>query len=197
MTLSSLLQGVTVSKMFQTMYGRIVSTHDIEVHGIQYDSRKVQKGDLFVAIKGALTDGHRFIDTAVSNGANVVVMESDSILPDSFFMHAGVTKIVVGDTRRALAIISGNFFGHPARKLKLIGVTGTNGKTTTTYLIRQLLETSSPSMRGKVGMIGTIEYVVGDERFPATHTTPESLELNQLFVRMVESHCTHVVMEVS
>src|SRR3990172_9242129 len=146
MTLSSLLQGVTVSKMFQTMYGRMVSTHDIEVHGIQYDSHKVQKGDLFVAIKGALTDGHRFIDTAVSNGANVVVMESDSILPDSFFMHAGVTKIVVGDTRRALAIISGNFFGHPARKLKLIGVTGTNGKTTTTYLIRQLLETSSPSM---------------------------------------------------
>ena len=183
--------------MFQTMYGRMVTTHDIEVHSIHYDSRKIQKGDLFVAIKGALADGHKFIDIAIANGAKAVVMENDAVLPDSYFMHAGVVKIVVGDTRRALAIISGNFFGHPARKLKLIGVTGTNGKTTTTYLIKQLLESSSPSLRGKVGMIGTIEYMVGDERIPATHTTPESLELNQLFVRMVEKQCTHVVMEVS
>lgn len=175
----------------------MVTTHDLEIHGIQYDSRKVQRGDLFVAIKGALADGHRFIDVAVSNGAQAVVIENDAVLPDSFFMHAGVAKIVVGDTRRALAIISGNFFGHPARKLKLIGVTGTNGKTTTTYLIKQLLESSSPSLRGKIGMIGTIEYIVGEERLRATHTTPESLELNQLFVRMIENQCTHVVMEVS
>jgi UDP-N-acetylmuramoyl-L-alanyl-D-glutamate--2,6-diaminopimelate ligase len=196
MTLSSLLQGVTVAKMFQTMYGRMVTTHDIEVHGLQYDSRKIQRGDLFVAIKGTLVDGHKFIDLAIANGAKAVVIEDDAVLPDSFFMHAGVVKIVVGDTRRALAIMSGNFFGHPARKLKLIGVTGTNGKTTTMYLIKQLLE-SSPSLRGKVGMIGTIEYMVGDKRIPATHTTPESLELNQLFVQMVEKQCTHVVMEVS
>ncbi len=174
----------------------MVTTHEIEVRGIHYDSRKIQRGDLFVAIKGTLADGHKFIDIAIANGAKAVVVENDAVLPDSYFMHAGVVKIVVGDTRRALAIISGNFFGHPARKLKLIGVTGTNGKTTTTYLIKQLLE-SSPSMRGKVGMIGTIEYVVGDERIPATHTTPESLELNQLFVQMVEKQCTHVVMEVS
>ncbi len=174
----------------------MVTTHDIEVRGIHYDSRKIQKGDLFVAIKGIFADGHKFIDLAIANGAKAVVLENDAVLPDSYFMHAGVVKIVVGDTRRALAIISGNFFGHPARRLKLIGVTGTNGKTTTTYLIKQLLE-SSPSMRGKVGMIGTIEYIVGDEHIPATHTTPESLELNQLFVRMVEKQCTHVVMEVS
>lgn len=174
----------------------MVTTHDIEVRGIHYDSRKIQRGDLFVAIKGTLADGHKFIDTAITNGAKAVVIENDAVLPDSFFMHAGVVKIVVGDTRRALAIISGNFFGHPARKLKLIGVTGTNGKTTTTYLIKQLLE-SSPSLRGKVGMIGTIEYIIGDEHIPATHTTPESLELNRLFVQMVEKKCTHVVMEVS
>ena len=175
----------------------MVTTHDIEVRGIHYDSRKIQRGDLFVAIKGTLADGHKFIDTAIANGAIAVVIENDAVLPDSFFMHAGVVKIVVGDTRRALAIIAGNFFEHPARKLKLIGVTGTNGKTTTTYLIKQLLESSSPSLRGKVGMIGTIEYIIGDERIPATHTTPESLELNQLFVQMVEKQCTHVVMEVS
>ena len=174
----------------------MVTTHDIEVHKIQYDSRKIQQGDLFVAIKGTYADGHKFIDTAIANGAKAVVIDNDGVLPDSYFMHAGVVKIVVGDTRRALAIMSGNFFGHPAKKLKLIGVTGTNGKTTTTYLIKQLLE-SSPTLRGKVGMIGTIEYIVGDERMLATHTTPESLELNQLFVRMVEKQCTHVVMEVS
>ena len=179
------------------MYGRMVTTHEIEVGGIHYDSRKIQKGDLFVAITGALVDGHKFIDGAIANGAKAVVLENDAVLPDSYFMHAGVVKIVVSDTRLALAIISGNFYGHPAKKLKLIGVTGTNGKTTTTYLIKQLLESSSPSLCGKVAMIGTIEYIIGDERIPATHTTPESLELNRLFVQMVERQCTHVVMEVS
>lgn len=197
MTLSSLLQGVPVAKIFQTTFGRLVTTHEVEIRGIQYDSRKVQKGDLFVAIKGVHSDGHTFIDIAVSNGASAVVLQDDSAVPDSYFMHAGVVKVVVNDTRKALADISGNFFKHPAKKLTLIGVTGTNGKTTTTYLIRQLLESSHPSMRGKVGMIGTVEYVLGKERIPATHTTPESLELNALFRRMLENECTHVVMEVS
>ena len=174
----------------------MVTTHDIEVHNIHYDSRKIQKGDLFVALKGTNADGHKFIEQAIENGAKTVVIENDAVLPDSFFMHAGVAKIVVADARRALAVMSANFYGHPARKLKLIGVTGTNGKTTTTYLIKQLLE-HSPAFRGKVGLIGTIEYVAGDQRMPATHTTPESLELNQLFLRMVEKQCTHVVMEVS
>ncbi len=175
----------------------MVVTHDVEINGLQYDSRKVQQGDMFIAIKGALTDGHNHINAAVSNGAKAVVMENDTLLPDSFFMHAGVVKIVVGNSRRALAVMSANYFGHPAKRLRLIGVTGTNGKTTTTYLIRQLLELSSPSMHGKVGMIGTIEYVVGNEKYPATHTTPESLELHRLFATMVEKGCTHVVMEVS
>jgi len=197
MTLSSLLEGVKVSKMFQTTYGGMVVTHDVEISGLQYDSRKVRQGNMFVAIKGALTDGHNHIDAAVASGAKAVVIENDALLPDSYFMHAGVVKIVVGSTRRALAVMSANYFGHPAKRLRLIGVTGTNGKTTTTYLIRQLLESSSPSMQGKVGMIGTIEYVVGKDRYPATHTTPESLELHKLFAEMVGKGCTHAVMEVS
>ena len=175
----------------------MVVTHDVEINSLQYDSRKVQKGDMFVAIKGALADGHNHISAAVSKGAKAVVVENDALLPDSFFMHAGVVKIVVGNTRRALAVMSANYFGHPARRLRLIGVTGTNGKTTTTYLIKQLLELSTPSMQDKVGLIGTIEYVVGREKYPATHTTPESLELHKLFATMVEKGCTHVVMEVS
>ncbi len=197
MTLSAVLQGVTVMKMFQTTYGRMVTTHDIEIHGIQYDSRKVEKGDLFVAMKGALADGHNFIAAAVSNGAAAVVLENDAAYPDSYFMHEGVVKLVVNNSRRALALISANYLGHPASKLMLIGVTGTNGKTTTTYLVKHLLESSSPTMQGKVGLIGTIEYMIGAEKFPATHTTPESLELHKLFAAMVERHCTHVVMEVS
>ena len=196
MTLSSLLEGVTVSKMFQTTYGGMVVTHDVEIGGLQYDSRKIQQGDMFIAIKGVSTDGHNHIGDAVSSGARAVVMENDAQLPDSFFMHAGVVKIVVGNSRRALAVMSANYFGHPAKQLRLIGVTGTNGKTTTTYLIKQLLELSSPSMQGKVGLIGTIEYMVGEGKYPATHTTPESLELHKLFATMVQKGCTHVVMEV-
>lgn len=175
----------------------MVVTHDVEIGGLQYDSRKVQQGDMFIAIKGAASDGHKHIDSAVSSGAKAVVMENDSSLPDSFFMHAGVVKIVVANSRRALAVMSANYYGHPAKQLRLIGVTGTNGKTTTTYLIKQLLELSSPTMQGKVGLIGTIEYMVGGEKYPATHTTPESLELHKLFATMVRKGCTHVVMEVS
>ncbi len=175
----------------------MVVTHDVEINGLQYDSRKVREGDMFIAIKGMLADGHNHISTAVANGAKAVVMENDTLLPDSFFMHAGVVKIVVRSTRRALAVMSANYFGHPAKQLRLIGVTGTNGKTTTTYLIKQLLESSTPSMLGKVGLIGTIEYMVGGEKYPATHTTPESLELHKLFATMVQKGCTHVVMEVS
>ena len=175
----------------------MVVTHDVEIKALQYDSRKIQEGDMFIAIKGAVTDGHNHISAAVSNGAKAVVVENDAQLPDSYFMHAGVVKIVVGNARRALAVMSANYYGHPAKRLRLIGVTGTNGKTTATYLIRQLLESSTPSMRGKVGLIGTIEYVVGGEKYPATHTTPESLELHKLFAAMVEKGCTHAVMEVS
>ncbi len=193
MTLSKLLDGVPVVKMFQTMYGRMVVTHDVEVRGIQYDSRKVGRDHLFVAIRGTATDGHKFIGQVIGSGARVVVMEDDGALPDSYFMHAGVVKVVVQDSRKALARIAANFYGHPSKKLRLVGVTGTNGKTTTTHLIKSILEASGE----RVGLIGTIEYMIAGESIPATHTTPESLELNELLATMVTRGCSAAVMEVS
>ncbi len=193
MNLSSVIEGVPVTKMLQTMYGKMVVTHDVEVAGIQYDSRKVRRGDVFVAIKGAATDGHKFIDRAIEGGAKVVVLEDDAVFPDYYFMHAGVIKIVVGSSRKALAVMSANFFDNPSRKLKLIGVTGTNGKTSTTHLLKSILEAHGET----VGLIGTIEYKIGSEVMPATHTTPESLELNQLLAMMVQRGCKSAVMEVS
>lgn len=194
MTLSQLLNGVTVSKMFQTMYGKMVTTHDVKISGIQYDSRKVQRENLFVALKGVGVDGHKFLSSAIANGAKVIVIEDDNAIPDSMCMHTGTVKVVVGNTRKALAQISANYYGHPATKMTMIGVTGTNGKTTTTFLIKQMIESVSNT---KVGLIGTVEYAIGNEKYPATHTTPESLEIQQLFNQMVQKGCTHCVMEVS
>ncbi len=193
MKLSQLIDGVRVKKMFQTVYGKMVTTHDVEIRNIHYDSRKVKNGDLFVAIVGKNLNGHRFIQDAISNGAKVVVLEDDLIFPDSFFMHNGVVKIVVESSRIALAKISGNYYGNPSQKIFLIGVTGTNGKTTVTHLIKQILENKNQ----KVGLIGTIFYDTGSEILETTYTTPESLEINFLLSQMLENNCKYCVMEVS
>ncbi len=193
MTLSKLLDGVRVSKLFQTMYGQMVVTHEVEIQGIAYDSRKVRKGDMFVAISGIDVDGHRYIESAIHNGAKAVVVEDDAALPDSYFMHAGVIKIVVQNSRAALARLSANYFNHPAEHLAMVGITGTNGKTTTSMLVKSILESAGQ----QTGLVGTIEYSIGNKRFPATHTTPESLELSELLSRMVQQGCTSAVMEVS
>lgn len=171
----------------------MVITHDVEVNRVQYDSRKIQKGDCFVAIKGGASDGHLFIQDAVSKGAKVLVMERDDAIPDSFAMHNGVIKVVVTDSRKALAEISSNYYGHPSRTLEMVGVTGTNGKTTTTHLIKSILEAAGK----KTGLIGTIEYKIGEKTVSATHTTPESLELNEVLALMAERGCSSVSMEVS
>ena len=193
MNLSSILDGVTVTKMFQTMYGTMVVTHEVKVGGIRYDSRAVRPGDAFVAIHGGTMDGHAFIPEAIGKGATVVVLERDDAYPDSYFMHAGVVKIVVPDTRVALATMAGNMYAHPSRRLRLVGVTGTNGKTTTTHLIRSVLEAQGET----VGLIGTIGYSVGGVVTEATHTTPEAPDVNGLLDRMVAAGCTAAVMEVS
>jgi UDP-N-acetylmuramoyl-L-alanyl-D-glutamate--2,6-diaminopimelate ligase len=193
MKLSQLLEGVTVSKLFQTMYGQMVVTHEVEVNKLQYDTRKLQRGDCFVALKGTTSDGHAYLQSALNQEVKVVVLQDDNALPDPLCMHAGVIKVVVPDTRKALAVMSSNFYGHPSKKLKFIGVTGTNGKTTTSHLVKSILEAAGE----KVGLVGTIEYRIGDRIIPATHTTPESLELNELFASMVENKCTSVSMEIS
>jgi UDP-N-acetylmuramoyl-L-alanyl-D-glutamate--2,6-diaminopimelate ligase len=193
MTLSALLQGVTVTKMFHLLYGKHAPTQEIEIRALRYDSRKVREGDVFVAIRGSESDGHRFLPDALSAGAKVVVVEDDAAVHDSLCLHQGAVKIVVPDARRALAVMSANITGHPARRLTLIGVTGTNGKTTTTYLIKAILEAAGQ----RVGLIGTTGIMIGTERLPATHTTPESLELHRLFLDMADQGCTAAVMEVS
>ncbi len=193
MLLGQMLPGVRVTKMFLAHYGGPAQTHDLQISGVQYDSRKVAKGDVFVAIRGTEVDGHRFVQNAIASGAVVVVVEDENAAPDPLVLHAGVCKLVVPDTRAALAAMSRNFWSDPSRSLRLVGVTGTNGKTTTTHLVRAILEAAGE----RTGLIGTIEYRIGDEVRPATHTTPESFELNGLLADMVGKGCTAAVMEVS
>ena len=137
---------------------------DTEITSLVYDSRKVTNGSLYVAIVGANVDGHDFIAQAVDAGAAGVVVEKDVEVPDS------VVVIKSDDTREALALLSAAWFDHPADKLKVIGITGTKGKTTTTYMIKSILENAGK----KVGLIGTIEAIIGDKHIPALNTTPES-----------------------
>ena len=193
MRLSEIIRGVTVSKMYYLIYGQMTPTQELEIQNVSYDSRNISRGGLFVAIRGTVADGHKFIGDAIDRGAGCVIMEDDSLLPDSFFLHKGAMKIIVPDSRIALAQVSSNYFGNPSEKLKMIGVTGTNGKTTTAHLVKSIMDSAGR----KTGLIGTIDYQIGEKKFPATHTTPESLELHGLFRKMVDEHCEFAVMEVS
>ena len=159
---------------------------DTEISGIFYDSRKVEQGSLFVAITGFAADGNRFIPMALSKGAAAVVTAKKP--------QGDVPYILVDNDRLALAMLGVNWHGRPAESMKIIGVTGTNGKTSTTLLLKQVLETCRGA---KVGLIGTMSNLIGDEEIPTERTTPESLDLQALFARMRSAGCTHVVMEVS
>jgi len=156
------------------------------ISGVDYDSRRVKPGWCFIAIRGETTDGNRYIDAALQAGAVAVV--SDSLPPKPEIAWAQVTH-----GRRALARLSANFYGRPAERLFISGITGTNGKTTTAFLLNAMLRTSDR----KSALLGTVEYSIGDEVLPAPHTTPEALELNQILARAVEAGCTEVAMEVS
>jgi UDP-N-acetylmuramoyl-L-alanyl-D-glutamate--2,6-diaminopimelate ligase len=164
-----------------------------DVAGIFYDSRKVQKNSIFVAIKGYKTDGHKFILDALNRGAIAVVIEDKNSVPDEIFAHQQKAKIVVKNSRIALAELSNILYKEPSKKLKLIGITGTNGKTTTSYYIKNILETSG----AQVGLIGTIANYIGNEKVYTEMTTPESVELNHLLYNMYQKHCSYAVMEVS
>ncbi|MHB8392697.1 MAG: UDP-N-acetylmuramoyl-L-alanyl-D-glutamate--2,6-diaminopimelate ligase, partial [Acidobacteriaceae bacterium] len=159
----------------------------------EYDSRRVTPGDTFVAIRGFATDGHKFIAQAIANGARSVVIEEDSAFTKDEAERAGVARMLVKNSRRALAFLSEQAFGFPSTKLRLIGVTGTNGKTTVTHLLRQLLAAQGET----VGVLGTTGIYIGAEELPATHTTPESREISELLARMVAQQVTSCVMEVS
>jgi UDP-N-acetylmuramoyl-L-alanyl-D-glutamate--2,6-diaminopimelate ligase len=164
----------------------IVGLVDREVTGVRYDSRRVTAGNLFVAVRGDVFDGHSFIEQAVDKGAIAVVGEQAAL-------SKRATVIVVPDSREALAQLASTFFGHPSGKLKMIGVTGTNGKSTTAFLIKHLLERAGQSS----GLIGTIQYEIGERRLPASRTTPESLDLQELLSQCAEAGCRNVVIEVS
>ncbi|MCF0125556.1 MAG: UDP-N-acetylmuramoyl-L-alanyl-D-glutamate--2,6-diaminopimelate ligase [Clostridia bacterium] len=166
---------------------------EIEINGIADNSQKVEKGYLFVAIKGFKVDGHKYIENAIEQGAIAVMIEEGCNLKE-LKIPSGITIVMAKNTREGLAICSGNFYGNPSKKLKVIGVTGTKGKTTTTYMIKKILEKAGK----KVGLIGTIAtYINGKKLKDSDRTTPESLELQQLFNQMIEAGTEYVVMEVS
>ena len=157
-----------------------------EITGVSYDSRTTAPGDVFVAISGEAVDGHRFIPMAAEKGAACVVCEH---VPEG-----DIPYVQVASSRKALALMAGNWFDHPAKEMTMIGVTGTSGKTTSTYLIKSILEQKAGA---KVGLVGTIQNMIGDQVLHTERTTPESFELQKLFRRMSDAGCTHVVMEVS
>lgn len=158
-----------------------------EIKSLSYDSRTVVSGSVFVCISGNVYDGHNYIEEVAKKGATVVIVEKEVVAP------ADVTVIKVSDTRIALAFTSAAYFGYPAESLKTIGITGTKGKTTTTYMVRSILENAGI----KTGLIGTIEIITPNEVIPASHTTPESYQLQEYLRKMVDAGCECVVMEVS
>ena len=178
MKLSTLLSGVDIC--------RWNADPELEITGVSYDSRNTGAGELFAAITGFAADGHRFIPMAVQKGAAAILCEREP--------EQEIPYVLVPDSRKALAQISANWFGHPADSMTMIGITGTNGKTTITYLLKHLLE---QALGAKVGLVGTIQNMIGSEVLETERTTPESYELQKLFAQMRDAGCTHVIMEVS
>lgn len=178
MKLKDLLSDLTVLEM--------TADPELDIRDISYNSRQTQPGDLFVAVCGYQSDGHKYIPMAAEKGAAAVLCERKP--------EADIPYILVEDSRLALALVSCAYFGHPARALTMIGVTGTNGKTTVTTLLKHLLEEAADA---KVGLIGTNGNMIGSEMFHTEHTTPESYEVQKLLRQMADAGCTHCVMEVS
>lgn len=179
MKLKELLRGLK--------YSIISGNSDINIRKIEYDSRKVEEGDVFFCVEGYKTDGHKYASMAVRKGASVVICQKDIEGIDNCVI------VKVEDSRKALAVAASNFYGEPSRRLKLIGITGTNGKTTSTFMMKAILEEAGY----KVGLIGTIANYIGNRKIESHRTTPESLELHGLFKEMVDEGVKYCVMEVS
>ena len=178
--LRDILYGVNIQE--------VVGPTDIAILNVQHDSRLIKKGGLFIAINGLVSDGHAYIENAIELGASAIICED---MPGE--INDQVTYVGVKDARLALAIVSENYYDHPSSQLKLVGVTGTNGKTSIATMLFHL----SRQLGNKVGLISTIEYRIEDEVISATHTTPDALSIQQLLQQMVEAGCTHCFMEVS
>ncbi|HRH01565.1 MAG TPA: UDP-N-acetylmuramoyl-L-alanyl-D-glutamate--2,6-diaminopimelate ligase [Bacteroidia bacterium] len=174
--------------LYKTRIEEVIGSTNVAIESICFDSRKVERFSFFVAIRGEVSDGHAFIQKAIQTGAIAILCED---IPDQ--KDEKVTYIKVKNTSEALAIVAANFYENPSEKLKLVGVTGTNGKTTSVTLLYNLFKL----LGYKTGMLSTVCNYIDGEQVPATHTTPDALQLNQLLQRMVEKGCTHCFMEVS
>ena len=174
--------------LYKVALESVQGSMEISVHKIEFDSRRVSDSDVFVAIKGTLSDGHNFIEKAIQLGANCIVCQQ---LPDE--VHVGITYVKVENTNAALAVMATNFYDNPSEKLKLVGVTGTNGKTTIASLLYQLYKKAGY----KVGLLSTVKILVDNLDYEATHTTPDSLTINYFINEMVQSGCEFCFMEVS
>ena len=161
---------------------------DITIHAIDFDSRKIVENDLFVAIRGTVSDGHDYIEKAINLGAIAIVCDTFPVN-----IVTGITYIQVKDTNKALAFMAANYYGNPSQKLKLVGITGTNGKTTVASLLYQLFKKAG----FKVGLLSTVKILVDEKEYKATHTTPDSLTINRFLAEMIENEVTHCFMEVS
>ena len=169
---------------------QVIGKTDVNVHAIQFDSRKVEAGDLFVAQAGTAVDGHTFIPSCVEKGASVIVLDNSQYLADT---KDGVTYVLVKNSEQALGLLAHQWYGCPSEKLTLVGVTGTNGKTTIATLLYEMVR----AMGYKAGLISTVVYYVDGIAYPSTHTTPDALALNALLAQMVEAGCRYAFMEVS
>ncbi|MEO8067747.1 MAG: UDP-N-acetylmuramoyl-L-alanyl-D-glutamate--2,6-diaminopimelate ligase [Flavobacteriales bacterium] len=174
--------------LFRTRIEQVVGTTNAAIEGIAFDSREVKPLTLFVAVKGTKSDGHAFIATAIGKGATAIICE---VLPEQ--LHDDVTYVRVADSQHALAIVATNFYDHPSSKMKLVGITGTNGKTSTAMMLYRLYR----SLGFKCGLLSTVEIRVGNKPIASTHTTPDAVRINELLAEMVAERCTHCFMEVS
>ncbi|MEL1253166.1 UDP-N-acetylmuramoyl-L-alanyl-D-glutamate--2,6-diaminopimelate ligase [Flavobacterium sp. DGU38] len=174
--------------LYKVAIESVTGSTDIAIHKIDFDSRKIEKNDVFIAIRGTLSDGHDYIEKAIQLGATAIICDK---LPENIVK--GITYIKVKDTNTALAFMAANYFENPSEKLKLVGVTGTNGKTTIASLLFQLFQKAG----FKVGLLSTVKIMVDETKYKATHTTPDSITINHYLNEMIEAGVTHCFMEVS